>query len=250
MPSRVAATRALAPVGLHLLILLTAALFLVGSGPAEKTQPPAALVPAAPSEPRITTRHPRPGAAPAVPAALTGAGLDLHAGPVPVPLELAMPSLGTRAPVIGVGITSNNVMDAPMGDAEDPVWQEAFWYRGSAIPGARSTALIAGHIDDPLGRPGVFAYIDKLRPGDPVVVHDTRRALDIRFVVTDSETFPLDQTTDPIVLDQIYGVGPVAGTKPQPSADGLAHLTLITCAGTFRNGTHDHRLVVHATRIS
>jgi hypothetical protein len=40
------------------------------------------------------------------------------------------------------------------------------------------------------------------------------------------------------------------GTGPQPSADGLSHLTLITCAGTFRNGTHDHRLVVYATRIA
>jgi sortase (surface protein transpeptidase) len=249
MASRVAVTRALVPAGTHLLILLTAAVFLAGSAPAELTQTPAALMPAAPTAPRIT-RHSRPRAPLAVPAALTDAGLDLHAGPVPVPLELAMPSLGAGAPVIGVGITSNNVMDAPMGDAEDPVWQQAFWYRGSAIPGARSTALIAGHINDPLGRPGVFAHIDKLRPGDPIVVHDTRRALDIRFVVTDSETFALDQTTDPIVLDQIYGVGPVAGTKPQRSADGLAHLTLITCAGTFRNGTHDHRLVVHATRIS
>ena len=52
------------------------------------------------------------------------------------------------------------------------------------------------------------------------------------------------------MLTRIYGAGPVAGTRPQPSADGLAHLTLITCAGTFRNGTHDHRLVVFATRTT
>jgi sortase (surface protein transpeptidase) len=48
----------------------------------------------------------------------------------------------------------------------------------------------------------------------------------------------------------MYGAGPVAGTWPQPSVDGLAHLTLVTCAGTFTNGTHDHRLVVLATRIA
>jgi sortase (surface protein transpeptidase) len=186
----------------------------------------------------------------AVPAALTDAGLDLRAGPVAVPLELQLPSLDVNAPVAGVGITPNNVMDAPMGPADDAVWQQAFWYRGSAVPGEPSTALIAGHIDDPLGRPAVFAHIDQLRAGDTIVVHDTRNGLDVRFSVTSSATYSLDETADPAVLSEIYGVGPVAGTSPQPSVDGLSHLTLITCAGTFVNGTHDHRLVVYATRVT
>jgi Sortase domain len=185
----------------------------------------------------------------AVPAALTAGGVGLRAGPVAVPLELEIPSLGVSAPVVGVGITSTNVMDAPMGPAKDPVWQEAFWYRGSAVPGALSTAVIAGHVSA-YGRLDVFGHIDRLRPGDLIVVHDTRSGLDVRFSVTDSSSYSLAQTADPAVLTQIYGVGPVAGTGPQPSADGLAHLTLITCAGTFTNGTHDHRLVVYATRIA
>jgi len=137
-----------------------------------------------------------------------------------------------------------------MGPPKDPVWQDAFWYRGSAVPGALSTALIAGHIDDPLGRYAVFGHIDRLRQGELIVVHDTRSGLDVRFSVTNSKTYSLAQTADPSVLAQIYGTGPVAGTGPVPSVDGLAHLTLITCAGTFRNGTHDHRLVVYATRIA
>ncbi len=167
-----------------------------------------------------------------------------------VPLQLQLPSLGVSAATIGVGMTRVNVMDAPMGKADDPNWQAAFWYRGSAIPGELSTALIAGHVSDPLGRDGVFAHIGDLRPGDPIVVHDTRTGLDVRFSVTGSLAYPLADTTDPAVLTEIYGAGPVAGTGPQPSADGLAHLTLITCSGTFKNGTHDHRLVVHATRVA
>ena len=85
-----------------------------------------------------------------------------------------------------------------------------------------------------------------------IIVHDTRTGLDVRFSVTGSTSFTLDQTTEPAVLRQIYGAGPVAGTTPQRATDGLAHLTLITCAGTFRNsiGTHDHRLAVFATRIT
>jgi sortase (surface protein transpeptidase) len=171
---------------------------------------------------------------------------------VAVPLELRIPSLDVRVAVVGVGITRTNVMDAPMGPASAPAWQQAFWYRGSAVPGALSTALIAGHIDDPLGRPGTFAHIDRLRRGDRIVVHDTRTGLDVRYAVTGSTTFPLAQTSDPAVLTRIYGAGPVAGEKPRPSADGLSHLTLVTCAGTFRNrlGTHDERLVVFAVRVA
>lgn len=183
-----------------------------------------------------------------VPAALTDAALDMRAGPVPVPLELRMPSLDVLAPVLGVGMSPEDVMDAPVGSADDPVWDQAFWYRGSAIPGQLSTALIAGHAKDPLGQPAVFARLDDLRRGDPIIVHDTRDGLDVRFTVTETRSYPLAETTDPAILTEIYGAGPVAGTWPQASADGLSHLTLITCEGTFRNGTHDHRRVVLATR--
>ncbi len=189
-------------------------------------------------------------AALAVPAALIDQGLDLRAGPGAVPLELQLPSLDVVASVVGVGITPKNVMDAPMGPAGDPVWQQAFWYRGSAVPGALSTALIAGHVGGPGGSSAVFAHLDRLRPGDPIVVRDTRTAADVRFSVTEAKTYSLDEAAEPAVLTRMYGAGPVAATWPQPSADGLAHLTLITCTGTFRNGTHDHRLAVYATRIA
>ena len=185
-----------------------------------------------------------------VPAALTAATLGLRAGPVAVPLQLQIPSIKVDIPVLGVGITSADVMDAPEGPPNDPVWQQAFWYRGSAVPGAASTALIAGHVDDPLGRPGAFANIDQLHTGDLIVVHDARSGLNVRFSVTGSQTYSLAQTGDPAVLTQIYGAGPVTDSGPTPSTDGLSHLTLISCAGTFVNGTHDHRIVVYAVRIS
>ena len=200
-----------------------------------------------------TASGPHPTAMPtalAVPAAFTDGDPDLRAGPGAVPLELQLPSLDVVASVVGVGITPKSVMDAPMGPAGDPVWQQAFWYRGSAVPGALSTALIAGHVGGPGGSSAVFAHLDRLQPGDPIVVRDTRTAVDVRFSVTEAKTYSLDEAAEPAVLTQIYGAGPVAATWPQPSADGLAHLTLITCTGTFRNGTHDHRLAVYATRIA
>jgi sortase (surface protein transpeptidase) len=185
---------------------------------------------------------------PIVARPLTDPGLDLRAGPVDVPLELRIPSLRINAPVLGVGITAENVMDAPKGLAADPVWQKAFWYRGGGIPGDSGTATLAGHVDDTLGRPAVFARLRELRPGDLIVVHDTRSGLDVRFTVIETATYSAQQAADPAVLAQIYGSGPVTGKGLLPASDGLAHLTLITCAGGFVNGSYDQRLIVYATR--
>ena len=211
--------------------------------------PGASIPPPSPLSERLRVARPVPAAVP-VPAPLTDPGLGLHAGPVPIALRLDLPSLGIAATMLGVGILPNDTMDAPEGPRDSPVWDQAFWYRGSAVPGAPSTALIAGHIDGPRGRSAVFADLDALRIGDPIGLHDTRTGLDVDFVVTETRTYSLAETTDPVVLARIYGAGPVAGTQPQPSPDHLGHLTLITCAGTFRDGTHDHRLVVFATRTS
>jgi hypothetical protein len=208
----------------------------------------------APTSAPVTThtslRKSRPGAAPFVPAALTAKSLGLRAGPVRVPLLLEIPKLDINASVLGVGIANDNAMDAPEGPREDPVWQKAFWYRGSAIPGARSTALIAGHIDGGVDGAALFGHLGELRAGDRIVVHDTRNGREVQFTVKSSRSYSLAEAATPAVLKRIYGEGPVVGKWAQPSADGLAHLTLISCAGTFRNGTHDHRLVVYADRIS
>ena len=227
----------------RLLAALLPAIIVAACNNAEATgRPPAralAAASAASSDPIV------------VPAPLIDPGLDLRAGPVDVPLELRVPRLRISAPVLGVGLTSKNVMDAPMAPANDPVWEKAFWYRGGGTPGSASTATIAGHVDDVLGRPALFANLKDLRPGDPIVVRDTRSGVDLQFLVTATVTYTLKQTIDPAVLARIYGPGPAAGQGPQLSADGLSHLTLITCAGNWINGarTFDHRLAVYAVSI-
>ncbi len=182
-------------------------------------------------------------------APLTDTGISLHAGLVDTPLDLRIPSLELSIPVVGVGTTSENVMDAPRGLADDPVWQQAFWYRGSAIPGDLGTATIAGHVTDALGRPAAFARLKDLVPGDVIVIHDTQTELDVRFVVVSAETYSVEQAAaDLSVLEQIYGSGPVLGLEPQPASDGRSHLTLITCSGDWIHGAYDHRLIVYAER--
>jgi sortase (surface protein transpeptidase) len=233
---------------------LTAAIILAACGNAQASSGPLAH---RPSPVASTSAHPSP-ALPAQstdqllgPAPLIDPGLDLRAGPVDVPLELRIPSLRISAPVLGVGITPANVMDTPKGSANDPVWRKVFWYRGGGIPGNAGTATIAGHVDDVLGRAAIFARLKDLRPGDPIIVLDTLTGKAVDFVVTETATYNIRQTLDPSVLTQIYGPGPVAGEGPQPSADGLSHLTLITCTGHWVNqsGMYDHRLAVYAVGV-
>ncbi len=185
---------------------------------------------------------------PWAPGPLIEPGLDLRAGPVDVPLELRIPSLQVNAAVTGVGINAQNAMDAPKGPIDDPLWQKAFWFRGSGIPGHSGTATFAGHVNDPLARAAVFADLTDLRAGDLIVIRDLRTNRDIQFTVTHIETYSVQQTSEPAVLAQIYGAGPVSGQGPQPAPDGRSHLTLITCAGDIVDGAFDHHVVVFATR--
>jgi Sortase domain len=186
--------------------------------------------------------------APAVLPPLVPAGLSLHAGPVPVPLQLEIPSIGVSGPVVAVGLTSAGVMAAPEGPLGDPVWQQAFWYRGGGVPGDVGTATIAGHLDDVGGRPALFWHLKDVHAGDAVVVHDTQNGTDIRFTVTETDVYSVQQASQPAVLTRIYGAGPVAGTAAQPAADGLSHLTLVTCTGTWTGHAYNQRVVVYAQR--
>lgn len=174
--------------------------------------------------------------------------IDLWEGPVPLPLELQIPALDITAPMLGVGLTAGNAMDSPKGPIGDPIWESAFWYRGSGIPGEPGVATIAAHVNDPLGRSEVFSDLEDLKPGDLIIIHLKNTTVDIRFIVDQVKVYSTQESSDPLVLTQIYGAGPVNGTAPQPSADGLAHLTLITCAGYIVNGEFDHHTVVFATR--
>jgi Sortase domain len=204
----------------------------------------------------VAVPSPTPSSAQAPPAPpllarpLVPAGLGLHAGPTPVPLDLTLPSLQVSGAMLGVGLTAGDAMDAPQGPLGDPVWQQAFWYRGGSIPGDVGTATVAGHVDDVRGRPALFAHLGDLHPGDPVVVHDTRSGTDVRFAVDQVATYSVQQASQPAILASIYGAGPVAGTGPQPAPDGLAHLTLVTCAGDFVHGAYDHRVVVYTRRVA
>lgn len=173
--------------------------------------------------------------------------IDIKAGPIELPLELQIPSLKVKAPMLGVGLTSGNLMDAPKGLIGDPIWHKAYWYRGSGIPGESGTATIAGHVTNHTG-PEIFANLQDLKPGDLIIIHVKDTSIDIRFSVDQVENYSIKVSSDPAILARIFGSGPLAGTGPQPALDGLSHLTLVTCAGGITDGAFNHHVVVYATR--
>jgi hypothetical protein len=231
-------------------------------GPTEPPPPSPTETPAPPS-PTATPAPPVPTAAPVV-ASLpdTGGtmmmpqGAALFASPSPVlgpvteratrvmdtSFELQFPSLQVSLPLSSVGLTAANVMDVPRGSVNDPAWQTAFWYRGSALPGERGTMTVAGHVTDLLGQPGAFAHLNHLRPGDVIIVHDQANGRDIQYMVTNIETYTPRQSVDPLVIEQVYGSGPISSDR--------SYLTLITCAGAFVDGSFVDRLVVYARQMN
>jgi sortase (surface protein transpeptidase) len=114
------------------------------------------------------------------------------------------------------------------------------------VPGESGTATIAGHVTNLVG-PEIFAHIEDLHPGDLIIIRIKYTSIYLRFIVDEVKVYSDAQSSDPAVLAQIYGIGPVAGTRPQPSPDGLSHLTLITCSGYVRNNKFVNHAVVYAT---
>ena len=215
------------------------------------------LVLTKPSTPRATP--PLVSTAPGVttttmvqPPSLGATPPNLSAPPVALPVLVEIPSIHVVSRLLSVGMTAAHAMSAPEGGANSPYWAETFWYRGGSLPGAVGTATIAGHIDDVYGRYAVFGHLAQLVPGDLIMIHFSATGLTERFTVTTTHAYTLAQSATRPVLDLIYGTGPPAGRAPAPSKDGLAHLTLISCTGSWNYSlhTHDERLVVSAVRIS
>jgi hypothetical protein len=174
-------------------------------GSAVAALPPGAPVPAA-----------DPGRVVVVPSATPPPGV--------VPTRLVLPSAGVDTALAGIGLDGSGTLAPPT----DPT--RAGWYTGSAVPGEAGPAVIAGHVDW-AGAPGVFARLDEVAVGDPVVVGrtdgTTQRFTVTRVVRYAKSAFP---------TAEVYGATPDA------------QLRLITCGGEFDRAAVSYRdnVVVYA----
>ena len=224
--------------------------------------------PSSPTAAAIATPSPTVGGAPASPTASPSPAAvgplvqrasdltaDLHTKPIGIPLRFKAPTIGVDIPMDAVGLDRSNAMDAPgvgqerASSPDDPLWNTGFWYRGGVEPGQPGTATIAAHLDDSLGRPAAFWNLKKLVVGDVFEVDDQRNGGVVRFKVTETHIYSLAESSSKNVLIKLFGPESAQGQRPQFPGDGIARISLVTCAGSFTRGEYDHRYMVFAERV-
>jgi hypothetical protein len=145
------------------------------------------------------------------------------------PIRIAIPSIGLRAPVHGVGLAEDGTIAVP--DATRR--HEAGWYDESPTPGQFGPAIIVGHVDTRTG-PAVFHELRRLRPGATVEITRRDRSVAV-FEVNTVERFGKTRLPG----RRLYG---------DFSRPGLR---LITCGGRWVGGAtgYEDNVVVFASLV-
>jgi sortase (surface protein transpeptidase) len=140
------------------------------------------------------------------------------------PVWLAIPAIGVRTSLVDLGLNPDGTLQAPA------TTTEAGWYTGSVRPGAIGPAVIAGHVDSLRG-PGVFFWLQAIRPGERVYIGRADGTVAV-FTVTSVRMYAKDR----FPTAAVYG--------PVPDAE----LRLITCGGAFDRsfGSYLSNVVVYA----
>lgn len=159
---------------------------------------------------------PIPSAAQAF-AAGPGFHTDAAADPMPAspPVRLRIPGIGVDAPVTRLGLAKDGGLDVPPPEKGDA----AGWYKDGTTPGAKGTAIVAGHVDNARG-PAVFYSLGTLEKGQRIEVtrEDGRTAV---FTVDAVEVYDNADFPD----RKVYG------------KKDRAELRVITCGGGFSEKT-------------
>jgi hypothetical protein len=203
------------------------------------------------------TPLPTDTATPRVPSAYTAGSplprtlqdLDLHAPYAQIPLHVTAPSIQVDAIVLGVGLTKTNNVDAPEGPRDSPLWDDAFWYRGTAEPGQPGVFALAGHVDRVGGAPAAFAHLSSIKPGDIVTISDQHIGVEFHYRISQARSYSLKEVESLPVLERIYGPEPAHGNPPVVPADKVGRISVITCTGSWTGSQYDHRFVAFGELI-
>jgi LPXTG-site transpeptidase (sortase) family protein len=154
---------------------------------------------------------------------------DASSTPKGLPVRLKIPAISVDSAIEDAFINSDGRMDVPAGSVN------VAWFALGPYPGKEGSAVIGGHFGIKNGVPFVFYNLDHLKIGDKVYIVDDRGAT-ITFIVRSISSF--DRNAD--------------ATDVFTSSDGLAHLNLVTCEGTWNkvNNSYPQRLVVFTDAIS
>jgi len=146
--------------------------------------------------------------------------------PPSTPVQLEIPVLGVKAPVMLLGRNSDGTVQVPPLENHNL----AGWYVGSVTPGADGSSVILGHVDNYAG-PSVFFSIKNLQVRDEVKV--------VRADGSVAE-FAVDGVQK--VAKAQFPTSGIYGNTPYPS------LRLVTCGGPFdaASGHYADNIVVYA----
>ena len=145
------------------------------------------------------------------------------------PVTIKIPSISIDAHVEQVGFALDKSMDVP----ELP--NDTAWFDLGPRPGELGSAVIDGHSGYKDDKPAVFDSLYKIKIGDKIYITDNQGLTNV-FVVRKIQNY-------------IPGAN---DTEVFTSNDGLSHLNLITCSGTWNTSeqTHSERLVVFTDKVS
>ena len=143
------------------------------------------------------------------------------------PVAIRVAGIDLEAPVISVGVDSNNQFAVPAADTVG-------WYRFSSSPGEEGASVLAAHVDYG-GAPGAFFNLEKVLPGDLLEV-EMEDGHVILYEVTGNNIY--DKTDLP--ASELF------------RKEGESILQLITCGGTFdpERRSYEANVVVTAAPIS
>jgi sortase (surface protein transpeptidase) len=142
-----------------------------------------------------------------------------------VPTRLRIPALNIDTTIESVGLTSSGSMGVP----KKP--DNVGWFALGVTPGEIGSSVIDGHYGSIRGHTLVFNFLDRLQPGDKILVEDDKNNV-VTFIVRYSKNFLVESDTSAVFN----------------SNDGKAHLNLITCQGSWNKLARNYsgRLVIFA----
>jgi LPXTG-site transpeptidase (sortase) family protein len=150
--------------------------------------------------------------------------------PRSLPRQLRIPSIGVDTSVMSLGLAADGTVRVPPIEAHAP----AGWYDGSPTPGQTGPAVLLGHVTVGAYGDGVFRHLDRMRPGDRVLV--VRKDGSVA-------TFTVDKVQT--VAKSRFPTAAVYGNVDHPA------LRLITCGGTkvSGGGGYPDNVIVYASLV-
>lgn len=144
---------------------------------------------------------------------------------VGIPQHVRIPKINVDANVEEVGLDVQGRMDVPRSS------ENVGWYKLGYKPGEVGNAVLDGHLDKVTGAPAVFWDIDKLGPGDSIILTDSK-GKEYTFLFVKMNKYPYND----------FPIKEVFGPSDKPM------LNLITCKGIWDavNKNYSDRIVVTA----